>query len=228
MSVVNRKSLGATLDALNEAWFRGSALSASERREAARWIAGRQGLPGSYADMFAPTHEERGEGLRLFTGEAVVSGGGARHILGEEACRALILLDVADPDVAGALARASRGMIGRLRSSPDRARGMYCCGRCSVALWRHLAVGGLEEADPEGWLRVGVDTLKQHRRGDGRWRRFPFYYTVLALTDMDMGVAVEELRYAAPVCEKLFKRNATGDVFAQRRRVLAERVLERC
>jgi hypothetical protein len=142
MSTVNRKSLGATLDALNEAWFQGLALSVSERGAAARWIAGRQGLPGSYGRMFAPTDEEMAEGLRLFTGERIVSLGGARHIVGEEACRALILLDVADPDVAGALARASRGMMGRLPSSPDRARGMYCCARCSVALWRHLAVGG--------------------------------------------------------------------------------------
>jgi len=228
MGIVNRKSLGATLDALNEAWFRGSALSASERREAARWIASRQGLPGSYASMFAPTDEDMAESLRVFTGERIVSGGGARHILGEEACRALILLDVADPDVVGALARASSGMATRLIASRDRAQGMYCCARCSVALWRHLAVGGLKEADPNRWLQVGVDTLRQHRRGDGRWRRFPFYYTVLALTDMDMRAAVEELRYAGPVCEKALKRKAAGDVLAQRRRLLAERVLERC
>jgi hypothetical protein len=228
MSTVNRKSLGATLDALNEAWFQGLALSVSERGAAARWIAGRQGLPGSYGRMFAPTDEEMAEGLRLFTGERIVSLGGARHILGEEACRALILLDVADPDVAGALARASRGMMGRLPSSPDSARGMYCCARCSVALWRHLAVGGLEEANPERWLRAGVNSLKQHRTPDGRWRRFPFYYTVLALTEMDMRAAVEELRYAAPVCERLLKRRRSGDVYAERRRVLAERVLERC
>jgi hypothetical protein len=178
--------------------------------------------------MFAPTEEEMKSRLRLFTGEAVVSGGGARHILGEEACRALILLRVSSGEVQEALERASRGMTARLLSSPDRARGMYCCARCSVALWRHLAVGGLEEAHPERWLRAGVDTLKQHRRGDGRWRRFPFHYTALALTDMDMRAAVEELRYAAPVCEKLLKRKGTGDVFAQRRRALAERVLERC
>lgn len=228
MSVVNRKSLGATLDALNEVWFRGLALSASERREAARWIAGRQGLPGSYAGMFAPTDEEMAESLRLFTGERIVSGGGARHILGEEACRALMLLDVADPDVAGALARASQGMAARLLASRDRARGMYCCSRCSVALWRHLAVGGLVEANPKHLLQAGVDTLKQHRRGDGRWRRFPFHYTLLALTEMDIRGAVEELRHAAPVCEKLLKQNATGDVYAERRRVLARRVLERC
>jgi len=228
MSVVNRKSLGATLDALNEVWFAGSALSASERREAARWIAGRQGLPGSYAGMFAPTDEEMAESLRLFTGERIVSGGGARHILGEEACRALILLRVPDREVREALEGASRGMAARLLASRDRARGMYCCARCSVALWRHLAVGGLEEADPERWLRIGVETLKQHRAGDGRWRRFPFYYSVLALTEMDMLAAIEELRYAAPVCEKLLKQNPTGDVYAERRRVLARRVLERC
>jgi hypothetical protein len=73
-----------------------------------------------------------------------------------------------------------------------------------------------------------VNTLKQHRTDDGRWRRFPFFYTVLALTEIHMLAAAEELRYAAPVCEKLLKQNATGDVYAERRRVLARRVLERC
>jgi hypothetical protein len=103
---------------------------------------------------------------------------------------------------------------------------MYCCGGCSVALWRHLAVGGLEDAERR--LAAGMRALKSHRKGDGRWQRFPFYYTLLALSEIDLPAAVREMRYAAPSCERVLKRSAKGDRFDRRRRLLAERVLAKC
>ena len=105
-------------------------------------------------------------------------------------------------------------------------RGIYCCCRCSCALWRHLAAGGLEDAERR--LAAGMKTLKAHRNGDGKWRTFPFYYTLLALTEVDLSAAAREMRYAAPQCEKLLKRRARDDEITHRRRVLAERVLVRC
>jgi hypothetical protein len=72
-----------------------------------------------------------------------------------------------------------------------------------------------------------VRELKLLRTGDGRWRRFPFYYTVLALHEMNVKPALDELRYAAPVLERSLKR-ASGDKYAARRRTLAERVLAKC
>lgn len=227
MNIVRSRSLAATLDAVNEAFFYGRRLSQLEREEAAQWIAARQGKPGSYADMFAPTAADMKRNLVLFSGERVVAGGGARHILGEEACRALILLDVAHAEVRDALAQASRGMMGRLVKARDEL-GMYCCGRCSVALWRHLAVGGLAEADPERRLRGGIKVLKSHRDGDGRWRRFPFYYTLLALSEIDLPTATAEMRYAAPSCERYLRRPAARDKHVQRRRDLAARILAKC
>ena len=225
MSLVNPESLADTLDAVNDAFFYGRSLSKSQRQEAAKWIAARQGLPVSYADMFAPVADYRTNALRLFTGEARSSRAGAAHVLGEEACRALILLDVPLASVRRALARATEGMMARLGTQALET-GMYCCATCSVALWRHLAVGGLTE--PERCLPAGLRTLRSYRDGKGKWRRFPFYYTLLALSEMDLPRAVTEMRHVAPACERYLKRSAKDGKFSARRRDLARRVLEKC
>ena len=108
--LINTSSLSATVDAINGARFDGRTLTAADRREAARWIAGRQGLPGSYADMFAGFPAERTKGIVLFTGERITSAS-ARHILGEETSRALRHLRVQDSTVTDALGRADAGMM---------------------------------------------------------------------------------------------------------------------
>ena len=82
-------SLSQTVDAINAAHFEGRELAAAERRQVARWIAARQGLPGCYAETFAGFPSERARGIVLFTGERIGSAS-ARHILGEEASRAEI------------------------------------------------------------------------------------------------------------------------------------------
>jgi len=225
--IAHPDSLTATLDAVNEAYFYGRPPSRSEREKVAKWISGRQGLPGSYADMFAPTKSDYAEGVRLFTGEKVKTMVGMAHILGEEACRALIVLDVALTSVKNALVRASKEMAKRLRQTdyPSYRPGMYCCGRCSASLWRHLAAGGLEHG--ERYLAAGIKTLRSYRDGKGRWKVFPYYYTLLALSELDLPSAVREMKYAAPGCERLLKRSAKDDVFERRRRDLARKILER-
>jgi hypothetical protein len=224
MKMVNTNSLAATLDAVNEAFFYGRPIPRAQRDQCAKWIASRQGKAGSYADMFAPTRRDFKAGARLFTGELIRTGAASSHILGEEACRALILLDVSAVTVREALQRASLGMMARLDQSGRE--GMYCCGKCSVSLWRHLSAGGLDKAEKR--LAAGIRSLKLHRDGQGRWRRFPFYYTLLALSEIKQPAAVREMRYAAPVLERFLKRSRKVDKVSQRRRLLAERILEKC
>jgi hypothetical protein len=91
--LINRASLSQTVDAINAADFDGRRLTPAERGAAARWIAARQGVPGCYAGTFAGFPAERSNGIVLFTGEHIVSAS-ARHILGEEASRALRRLGV--------------------------------------------------------------------------------------------------------------------------------------
>ena len=77
--LINRTSLSQTVDAINAAQFSGHALPAAERSQAARWIVGRQGLPGAYGGTFAGFPSERSKGIVLFTGERIASAS-ARHI----------------------------------------------------------------------------------------------------------------------------------------------------
>lgn len=114
MKVLDKASLANTFNAINHARLFGEEIGERRRLEAARWIAGRRGLPGAYAGMFAPMPSD--SSYRLFTGERV-SHAAARHIAGEEACRALRLLDVAEADVEAALESASKSMAARLRRS---------------------------------------------------------------------------------------------------------------
>lgn len=226
-------SLGVAVDEVNQAAFDGQQLPVAVRRRMARWIGGRQGLAGSYCGMPAPTSADFQGGLRVFTGESVRSGGGMAHVLGEEACRALILLDVRGRHVQSALDRASAGMTERLEAARLRERragrkwqGIYCCARCTCALWRHLAVGGLQACGPDEWLAAGLRNLRAHRTDNGRWRRYPFYYTLLALGELDTAEARAERRHAARACERaLLAPQRRSDPFARRRQALVERIL---
>jgi hypothetical protein len=172
--------------------------------------------------MFAPTQRDFRE-ARLFTGETIASRAATGHILGEEAIRALQLLDVKIPEVLAALARAKEGMEARVADTTSQPMGMYCCGTCSCAYWRNLAVGGLTRA--EARLVQGMKEMKGHRLGTGRWRSFPFFYAVLALTEIDLPGARAELRYAAPVLRRYLQRAATDEVISRRRHAVAEQAL---
>ena len=226
--LIHRASLSQTVDAVNAAHFEGRTLAAAERGEAARWIAARQGLPGSYGGTFAGFPSERSRGIVLFTGERIASAS-ARHILGEEASRTLRLLRVRDPRIAGALEAADEGMmrcLARAAEDPRRRNpGLFCCGKCSVGLWRNLLAGGLDRRDER--LRRGVLHLRSMRDGEHGWRRFPFWYTVLALSEMDSGDATAELKHAATALERAATRAVPSAVYARRRRALAARTLNR-
>jgi hypothetical protein len=226
--LIDPNSLSQTVDAVNEAAFASRKLPTTERTAVARWIAARQGLPGAYADTFAGFDEERRRGIVVFTGERITSAS-SRHILGEEASRALRLLRVRDPAVRGALERASGNLMGCLERAARDPRntnpGTYCCGKCTVGLWRNLLAGGLDRQEER--LRLGVDHLRMLRDGEGRWRVYPFWYSVLALTDMDLPEAVAELRYTAPVLEQAARRPPPAAIHGRRRHELAARALAR-
>ena len=227
MKLLYTKSLANTLDAINEVFFMEDSLASAEKKGLVRWLAGRQGLPGAYRGMFAPTHMDYRRGIKLFTGEKVTSGAAIGHILGEEASRALIMLNGSSSEARAALKKSNKGMVKALTSceTPTRVRGFYCCGTCTAALWRHLAVGGLSKSKQR--LAAGLRVLRKNRDGTGKWRRFPFYYTLLALSEIDRKLVADEIRYTAPVCERLVKRYKAKNKIAKRRKMLLERILAR-
>jgi hypothetical protein len=224
--LVHAKSLSQTVDAVNAALFGEQALPAAERKHVAGWLAARQGLPGAYADTFAGFPDERERGIVVFTGERITSAS-ARHILGEETCRVLQQLGVSDGSVRAALERATVGLMARLERAATDPRntnpGRFCCGKCTVGLWRHLLAGGLDRREER--LRRGVRHLQDVRDGEGGWRAFPYWYTVLALSELDLPEARRELRYAAPTLERTAAKKPGRTVYAKRRHDVAGRTL---
>jgi hypothetical protein len=225
---IHEDSLSETVDAVNEAFFFSQTISPKERREVASWIASRQGLPGAYGELFAGFDSERRSGIRLFTGERITSAS-ARHILGEESCRALLLLDSKDSKAAAALTRATNWLSQRLEQaamySPRNNAGTFCCGKCTVGLWRNILAGGLDRRDHR--LGLGLPKLRSMRNGSGEWRAYPFWYTVLALTEMNRPEARKELQYAAERIKAEAKRPPGSTPYARRRNAVARRALER-
>lgn len=223
MDLIVADSLTDTLDRINDCLLMGQAATPTQKLAAARWLASRTGLPGSYAGLPAATPKDLA-GIRLYTGEALTSRASIAHILGQEACRAMLLLASEDATVRNALPAATATLNQRLRERQNHSRGMYCCGKCSAATWRNVLAGGLDA--PKGFVTRGLESLKAKRDGAGRWKMFPFYYTLLALTDMDLQAARDEMRYAAPALERLLARKAADKTpYDARRRAVAERVL---
>ena len=212
-------SLWKTVDSVNEAFLFGFDISAKDKKEAALFIASRQGKPGSYYNMFAPTESDFGQS-RTFTGEKIASWAATTHILSEEALRCLSKLDVSLPEVDRAYDIANQDMIDRLG---EKVSGKYCCGTCSVAFWRNLVTGGFNYQEER--LHAGMTELKKSRLGTGKWRWFSFYWTLSALVEIDLPEAIEEMQYAAPSIERSLKKFAQNPVYDKRRKAISEMVL---
>jgi hypothetical protein len=216
---VNVTSLAATLDGFNEMVFYGRPLPQSG--EAVAWIASRQVKSGVQAGMFVPTDDDYREGVTLFTGEKLRTKLAARSVLTAEAARALMLAGEESTEIQDALARANRWLFGQCFS---RSCTVGECAHSTVGLMRYLAVAKLDDAEQR--LDRHVNALSEHRDGKGRWKRFPFYYTLLALTEIALPAIIAELRYAAPACTRALARMMEDDRFSSRRRVILQKALE--
>ena len=218
--VVYPDSLACTMDSLNEDLFYGRTPPEAEVEAFAGWVLGRQGTAGKLAGAFIPTEEDLESGVRLFTGELLKTRLAARNILTTEVARALFLLVPATPGVREALERANRWLLGMCFASSCV---LGECAHSTLGWMRYLAAGALSDA--EGRLETHLQVLSLHRDGRGRWKRFPFYYTLLALSETTLPAAVAEMRYAAPACERSLRRWGTEGRFTARQKVLLERVL---
>ena len=219
------KTLSDAVDLLADAQFYGRKLPSAEQARAVGLITSRQGGEGAYAGSFALTKAERAAGIRVFTGELMTSAS-ARHIIGEECCRVLRGLKDAEPEAKKAVKNAEAAMASRFIRVIDELGhpGTFCCGKCTAALWRNIAAGSFDRRDER--LKSGVARLKKWRDGKGGWNRYPFHYTLLALTEIGPEIAGDELRYAAEACRRRLKRKPGKSQQARRRHDVMTRALD--
>ncbi len=225
--ILDETSLATTIDNLNDAWFYDKQLADDERRQVALWLAGRQGLKGSYQGMFAPTPRDFESPIRLFSGHVIKTGASKSHVLGEETLRALIKLNIKDETVERALKRGRRAMDSVIARDEKERKiehlGFFCCPTCSSAYWRAMTVGALSKSKER--LTAGMRILRQSRTGTGRWKRFPFFYTLMVLSEMDRDLSGEELKYAGMAIDRFLSRKPADDFYSRRRRDIAEKIL---
>jgi hypothetical protein len=170
--ILDPNSLMKTVDNINQRFLNNETISGEEGMEAARWIISRRGEKGSYRGMFAPTQSDFDQGIRVFTGERLVCAS-ARHIMGQEAARATWLLGNQDSIVREAYDQATIWMH---ETTEFQQSGTFCCGRCTLAFWRHFWVGNFNNKETQ--ISKGLVAMKNLRLGDGKWRRFPFFYAI--------------------------------------------------
>lgn len=195
--------------------------SQTEVDEALEWMLTRQGLPDSYRGMFAPAEADTNQGLRLLTGERVSSKASIRHILSEEALRTAFLWGLSEaPATKRALERFKVIM-----ETADKCNGRFCCYLCTTAFVRALFV-----AKPKGWesvLAKSLDMIKKKRTSDGKWHGYPYYYTLLTLSEIDAPQAEAELKHARTRAERLLKRCTGNDRTSLFRRIALEDTLNK-
>jgi hypothetical protein len=217
--ILDNNSLVNTIDRINDCFFNGLLIPEEEGLETARWIVSRKGKKGAYRGMFAPTPYDFEHGIRVFTGEKLTSAS-ARHIMGQEAARAAWLLAKHDPIVRSAYDQATKWMT---ENQEFLQFGTFCCGKCTLSYWRHFGVGNFD--NQEALISKGLISMKKMRSGDGKWHRFPFFYAIYTLHELDLEGARTELRYARPVMERYLKRTQK-DIYTQRKIAIIEKALD--
>ena len=212
------ESLQETLWRLEEVRQGFRTKSAAGVQEALEWVLSRQGLQRSYFNLFMPTNQDLSQGIRLLTGERMLSDAGTRHVLGEETLRTVIVWKLGS---SLAVKQALKGFNDLLEAGAKS--GCWCCYTCTTAFLRTLAV-----TKPDNWegiLEKGLNRIKKARMPNGRWHGFPFYYMLLALSEMDTPSARDELRHASKIAERLLKRYHNDDRISRFRRLALEAVL---
>ena len=225
MAILNPRSLIQTVDAFNQAFFLGSPWT-GEAERLVRWLDARFGQPRAYAESFALTDDDWHADFRLFTGERITTRAARTHIIAEETIRVLTIIHRVTgldcPARQKSEERLGERIFGSAKSTATQD-GMYCCGPCSIALWRCLAAGAY--AQQPNIVPLALASLARHRDGNGGWGRFPFYYTLLFLADLGPQRAAEEMDYCAPRLgnlQRLLERKT--DAFSSRRLALINRL----
>lgn len=208
-------SLAETLWRLEEVRRGFRSKTDAEVTEALNWVLSRRGLKGAYRGLFAPTEKDL-RGVKLPTGESIFSAA-LRHILGEEALRTVIVWNLEQSSMVERVKESFVYLLERVGDPPAKASGFYCCHKCTPALLRTLAV-----VKPDGWeatIEKGVGNIRKKRTPDGKWRGFPFYYTLLTLSEIDLPSAKAELRHACTIAKKLLNRYQKEDRISHFRKI---------
>lgn len=212
--------LARTLERADAVDRRGSA-AVAERNAVVSSLLDRQISAGREAGLFELSPCDWEEGPRLWTGEPIRTKLAAKHVFSQEAARLLQRLAGRDPSVCRCVSRTAARLAGTCYAAQHCTIGE--CATSFIGYVRFLtSVRGDEVRSDVGWR---LQTLSQHRLPNGRWERFPFYYTVLVLSELPRPSAEGELTHAFAACTQALRRRSINEPYAARRSGLLRRIL---
>ena len=213
--------LRITLDAVDDLLFYDTLLPQPECEAYALYILSCQIPGGSQAGMFSHGSPDGDNAPRLFSGERLYTQLAARHTLLIDSARILSRLNVNNGAVTRALELAKLKMEARCYAN-------FCavgeCRHLTLAFMRYL----IASTPPGDGHRLSsfFNRLAAHRDGQGKWGSFPFYYTLLMLSESDSPHAAEERLHAAPACAIMLERSWKDDPISRRRKTILERAIK--
>ncbi|MDD5264211.1 MAG: hypothetical protein PHU43_05160 [Candidatus Bipolaricaulis sp.] len=207
------ESLTQLLERAAAALQQGRPTGAPTRRALVGSLLDRQIQTGRKAGLFAVSPADWQRGPRLWTGEPIRTKLAAEHVLSQEAARLLCRLGGDDPAVGRSVAAASGRLAGTCYAVQHCTIGE--CATSFIGYVRFLAAAVGDDAHAE--IAPRIQTLSQHRLGDGRWKRFPLFYTALVLSELRLPAAKDELLYARDACIRAVRHNSVPEPYADRR-----------
>jgi len=224
--LLNKTSLASTIENINQVYFYKKDFKKYDVDETVKWILTRYKTEYSYNGSFGITVNDWNSDLRTFTGERLTSPASLRHIHAQEAGRALNILKKYTSLKMPELDESNKKFI-KIFINNEKAgkhEGTFCCGPCTVSLWRNMSAGGYGSYAKK--LNNGMSVLKNFRKNDGEWSRFPFYYTLSVLLESaKLPNAKIEIEYAFNKCRRRIKTIRGKDKFAERKHELLNRIL---
>jgi hypothetical protein len=222
MIIINPTNLSATLDAASEAFFHQMTLPPNLREDIAKMIISRQCQSGVNSGFFIPFAAESEEKVKLYSGEVLNTALARTNILLIEAARILKLLELDNHAVTQSIHLADQRMEKMCYSN-------FCskgeCRALTIAYFRYLLLD--RAGNSASKINTYLTHLSSQRDGKGKWGGFPFFFTVLALSESDDPQLLQELQYALPICKKQQAQNWPADKISIRRQEIIGRVLAR-
>ena len=220
-----RISLAKTIDSLNECLFYNKSLPKKELNYLFNIVNDRQMHTGTNIGQISLTPNDYVEGSRLFTGERLHTKLAVKNILTQETFRVISISDENNTNTNGSLELANKWLT-------ESCFAEFCsvgeCCHSTIGYMRYLNT--IKPKNTKKTLITFIELLKQYRNKMKRWEGFPFYYTLLALSEIDLIEAKNELRFALPACERMINgiENVNVNIYSQRRLDIIRQVFSQC
>ncbi len=164
--------------------------------------------------------------IRLFTGEKLQTKLAVKNILTQEATRILKLSGIRNTNVILAIGLAEHWMFNSCYATEFCTIGE--CKHQSIGFLRYLAINGGIKQNPLRILSY-IKLLEQNRGNKNRWEGYPFYYTLLTLSEIDHPYAIREINAVKSTCERNLKRlRNKEDIYSQRQKIILRKALRVC